>query len=354
MLLQRSKTMRVMPPDPSTMTSSYSTPRPFAWSLLLALTLATTPFISRAQVVPIQNPGFEDSVVPADHPWPPDHWYAPETDAEPLVFKTDFTGVNEAVSVPQNIYGYEPGHGNSTSYIGVTTYSASGDQRKYFCTNIPGLVSDQLFAGVDYCMSMWMSLADSSMYATASFEALPWMFPGNYDSGSDSVEWLQGLHIPLNTIAVGKEGWTLVESVFTPANNLGTFSMPIIFGNFKTDTYIDTVRVSDTGYPMAMYWIDDIHFAACATSIPEQHGPLGLQLSPQPVQRGEQLHIALSGSVAHSAMLQINDLLGRTFLQAQLAPAQRSVDLPMAQFEPGIYFVSVSGASGRGTKFIVQ
>ncbi len=208
--------MRMMPSDPSTMTSSHSILRPFVRSFLLLVSFVFAPVVSRAQVVPIENPGFEDSVVPADHPWPPDHWYAPETDAEPLVFKTSFTGVNEAVSVPQNIYGYEPGHGNSTSYIGVMTYSASGDQRKYFCTDIMGLEGDELSAGVDYCMSMWMSLADSSLYSTATFEALPGMFPGNYDSGSDSVEWLQGEHILFNTADVGKSGWTLVESTFTP------------------------------------------------------------------------------------------------------------------------------------------
>ena len=66
----------------------------------------------------------------------------------------------------------------------------------------------------------------------------------------------------------------------------------------------------------------------------------GLEVYPNPVQRGERIHIAN----AHSGILTVFDLLGR---RLQSVPIESSsFTLPVTNFPPGLYFLRLSGKKG--------
>lgn len=249
------------------------------------------------------------------------------------------------------MYGYEEGHGGSSGYVGVVTYSEQSDQRRYMIGDISDLnySTDGTPTGVEYCLGMWMSLADSSMYSTGTFAARiggPWQtsFDQAFEMGHDSTTWIQTPYLFIfNTSAVGKDGWTYVEASVFPYGGFYTLMLPLLFGNFQTDSQIDTVRVSDTGIPMAMYYIDDVELRICATSVPSIGAPPHLCLAPSAVGAGQVVQVTSSAPLTRNTGLRVLDAWGRPVHEQVAVGGGTTTEIVVSDWTPGVYFVRLDG-----------
>ena len=156
------------------------------------------------------------------------------------------SGIFLDVRVPQNSYGYQYPH-SGEGYGGVAVVNNEFVYYEYATTPL----LSPLIAGEDYCVSFWVSLADS---LCLGFNKL-----GVYFS-ADSVNPAIGYHndvipqIVWTEFIVDKENWSLVESSFIAQG--GERFMTI--GTFDT-TGIELYNICENLlWQSAYYYIDDV------------------------------------------------------------------------------------------------
>lgn len=162
-------------------------------------------------------------------------------------------------NMPHSMLGYQYSH-TGTHHAGIITHESLDEYREY----IQGHTSSPLVAGQSYCVSMYVSLANSVMYASDNlgiyFGNTPYMrnpCPGqsnsaiyvtpqlNYDCGAitDTANWVR---LQWNYVATGGEQYFMIGNFFNNANTTivnnpgGTFINPYAY------YYIDDVSIEAT------------------------------------------------------------------------------------------------------------
>lgn len=181
-------------------------------------------------------------------------WYSP-TVMTPDHFDTCNNAINGFVGVPENVVGHQyarTGHG----YAGLGVYaSASPNVRDY----IQAQLLDTLVSGVSYCVSFWMSLADSSRVgidhigAYLSAQPINCSTSGCYLSYSSSTTNLDSIPV------IDTSNWVFVSGIYIATGG----ESYITIGNFTSDVNCTTqLANSSATYNSAYYYIDDVRITA--------------------------------------------------------------------------------------------
>ena len=258
----------------------------------------------------VQNPSFEEftgSCSGSVNIWELVAWQPPDCGT----FSGYFNACNNASfslgGVPANGSGYEPAH-SGQSYAGINTFgynTEGGNPRMYL--SVP--LTEELVAGEQYCIGLWMSLADTSSFRTTTLHAFLWYGQPSICAGNDSL-WESYAAVTFDISAVDTSGWTLLEGSFTASGG----EVNLTIGQFLFGDQIDTTSIAWHLSPYAAsYYIDDVYLGACdGIGLPElSDRPLEFNLSPCPAMQGEQVRYTMSGTKGERCTLALFDMAGQ-------------------------------------------
>ena len=262
-----------------------------------------------------------------------DLWYAPMCSSSPVYFNACAPSVYFYESVPTNRFGSQIAH-SGEGYIGLFTYFENFG-------NINGYASTTLFTtleqGVEYCLSFWMSLGDSSLYKTSTFHAFFSHDTLSACNDQDEV-WPFAAQIEFNTAQVDTSSWKFMQGSFTA---LGTERL-LTMGNFLHGPDLEADVDSSGGVGsvlgnVAAYYIDDVVLTRCDVGIEEQVGSK-IKVYPVPAEVGETIFIELPVGIASANVtVELYDQLGRLVLSS------RGLQLATDRLSPGPYTLRISG-----------
>ncbi len=197
----------------------------------------------------VSNPSFEEGICP-DLTGQIDRaafWFSPKTDDRASLFGA--CNPDDIVGVPDNAFGSQSARTKIT-YAGIKAYSNSSPDEQQFITNRLG---NSLEVGAEYCVSMFVNLADSSDFAISS---LGFYFTVVNPTGGNLIN-VSPQVVNLDTrILSDTTKWVEVSGTFV-ADEAYQF---LTIGNFKnvlnTQEFIFIDESNPTGF--AYYYIDDL------------------------------------------------------------------------------------------------
>ncbi len=213
-------------------------------------------FNGKAQVNLVPNPSFEihnncplgTSQINEAAPW-----FQPSLGTPDLFDSCD---VSEFVGVPQNFIGYQNAR-TGRAYAGLfVAYPglASPSFREY----IEVKLSDSLLPGQRYYVTFYVSLSDSSHYATDDIAVLFSTDSAKSDT-SYLLYWTPQITNLSGSYLNNKFIWTQISGQYIAVGG----EKYLTIGNFKSNTNTDTVKVSGGGsissdFYNSYYYIDDV------------------------------------------------------------------------------------------------
>ncbi|MEI6816964.1 MAG: T9SS type A sorting domain-containing protein [Bacteroidota bacterium] len=212
----------------------------------------------------VMNPSFEDTVQCPNYISQISrclYWSNPWETANPDYFNTcDGNGLG---GVPNNHFGYESAHlgdayvGICTSKENVTTH-IKFNYREY----IEGQLLSPLIAGINYCVSFYVSAYDSVEYVSNNIGAY---FSTVFIADTCNfcvMPYIPQVENPINNNLNSRNGWTEVSGSFIATGG----ERYIIIGNFKdTGSTVTTYMGWSTVYTddVSAYYIDDVSVMPC-------------------------------------------------------------------------------------------
>jgi hypothetical protein len=180
---------------------------------LLLLLLTTTSFWSQENLV--LNPSFEDTAsMTYGYPFvvTSNWWSANGSDAD---YFSPFEsllplGSGQVLGVPFSYAGYQVAQ-DGQAYCGLVIYESTGDTKEY----LQGFLSEPLISGQSYCVSIWVSLADSSGLRSCDFQVA---FT-NENMNDGSVGGSLGLQnsVSFDIADIDTSSWTQYQAVYIAA-----------------------------------------------------------------------------------------------------------------------------------------
>lgn len=169
-----------------------------------------------------------------------------------------FSACNPFVTnMPNSILGYQVSHAG-TRHAGIITYEALDEYREY----IQGHLSSPLVAGQTYCVSMFVSLANTMPYATNNmgvyFSPTHYLrdpCPGqtnsrinvtpqlNYTCSAITDTTANWFRLQWNYVATGGESYFIIGNFYNNANTVIVNTGQSVFPNPFAYYYIDDVSV---------------------------------------------------------------------------------------------------------------
>jgi hypothetical protein len=236
------------------------------------------------------------------------------------------------VDIPTNWYGFQYPHtGNAYAGFGAR-YSCSSNCREY----IEVRLTDTLIADKKYCVSFYVSLADSSYMGVSSIGA--YFSPTRIDSQA-TIEYLPYTpQISASSLSplIDTVNWMMVSDTFIA--NGGELYM--VIGVFAPDIQLtmDTIRPNPFGNLFSYYYIDDVSVTDIGyVGIESQTLSNNISLFPNPSDGNFQL----KGNFPLNSQLHIYNLLGEETIQPISLPQGNQtipVELSLAE---GIYIYRI-------------
>lgn len=307
----------------------------FRTALAIALLAPSVPMVGQ-NLVP--NGSFEEFEVDCGFPntyyeyHELAYWTRPECAAEPVVFhRCDG-------AVPSNEYGFQETHsGDATIYIWTLRMNSSGgfpDGNPQFYPSVN--LTEPLAAGQQYCLRLWINLADSSNYRTGALHAFLWYGTPSVCNYNDTM-WDTYAAVTFDISQVDTAEWTMLEGSFTASGSESNLTL----GAFQFDEEIDSVLIAhdhDQIGDLAVYFIDDVEIWACEVGVNEMEAD-ALVMYPNPA-TGD---VTVKGWLGDR--LVVMDALGQLVPTIAATPVSRNeVRLDVSALAPGTYMVRVSGA----------
>jgi hypothetical protein len=178
-------------------------------TLLLLLLSAT----SWSQENLVLNPSFEDTAsMTYGYPFvvTSNWWSANGSDADYFSpFEEELpSGSGQVHAVPFDDLGYQVAQ-DGQAYCGLVIYESTGETKEY----VQGFLSSPLIDGEEYCVSIWISLADSSSLRSCDFQVA--FSEENVNNGDivgalDLQSW-----VDFDISSIDTSSWTLFESSYT-------------------------------------------------------------------------------------------------------------------------------------------
>ncbi len=234
---------------------------------LLFLLLFVSSFINAQINNLVPNPSFEDTVHcpnTISQISLSEYWFLPPSNYPSSEYYNTCCQAC-VVDVPSNFIGYqEPKSGEG--YAGIVCYCTSAcipstNYREY----IEAKLLLPLSTGKNYCVSIYVSLANNSRYA---IERIGVYFSNDSILSNDNyvLPFYPQISGDTNIIISDTSEWVLIEGGFY-ANGGENF---ITIGNFNNDTNVSFEEVNTTNLDyFAYYYIDDISVYLCDDTIPK-------------------------------------------------------------------------------------
>ena len=188
-------------------------------------------------------------------------WYSPTTSTPDLF--NECNPIENWVGVPQNYLGYQyPSSGDG--YAGFAVYNTQ-NVREYVQVKL----LDKLLHKTKYYLSFYVSLSDSSRYATDDIGAYfsKEKITGIIYYDNDTLAYTPQISNPEGNTLTDKINWVEIKGSYTASGGESYLTI----GNFKADIYTDTLFMFDGGKSSnsdykCYYYIDDI----CLSSNPNE------------------------------------------------------------------------------------
>jgi gliding motility-associated-like protein len=191
-------------------------------------------------------------------------WYSP-TNGSPD-YDNKISCFSDYNGVPYNGIGFQfPKDVNGYWGLGVITVSPSPsyhNDREY----IQSKLLDSLKGGIEYCVSLYVSLSDSAWYAADGVEVL---FSDTAITDSSSLFYVllpYNAQVKSSGIISDKTNWTHISGSFIAKGG----EQYITIGNFKDDEHTDTLRIKGSladGYTFSYYYVDAVSVYPCDTTV---------------------------------------------------------------------------------------
>ncbi|MEO5641766.1 MAG: hypothetical protein ABIQ40_01180 [Bacteroidia bacterium] len=157
-----------------------------------------------------------------------------------------------SVGVPQNICGYEVAQ-DGLGYAGLCSYLSNQFIQNYR-EFIEVALTDTLRSGKKYCVTFYVSLADSSEYAVSNISAY---FSPN-GGGTNIPNYLNynpQINNPSSNVINDITGWTKISGTFLAVGN----EKYITIGNFNDDTTTNIMLVNPSApYAFSYLYVDNV------------------------------------------------------------------------------------------------
>jgi hypothetical protein len=272
----------------------------------------------------------------------PNEWYSPTYGSPDYYISYN----SPRWGVPINITGNQEAK-EGVAYIGFIIYTNYNDNIKRRREYIQSQLIQPLVKDSNYCLQLYVSLADSFRYASRNQL-------GVYFSQTE-INFNTDFHLPFTPQIIvspdeyitDKANWLKFNFEFTASGG----EEYIVLGNFNDTTTIDTLfvgggRKSELAYIGTYYYIDDVYLGHC-DSIP-QDSSIGLmeiklasQINIYPNPTSEHLFINYEGN--EQLQLQLYNIVGQA---VEIKPQQtgKQLQLSLNHLNKGIYFLDISTA----------
>ena len=249
---------------------------PMSLAVMRCLSLSCRPFavlvmlisagVSRGQNL-VPNADFEALDEPcfgaADYSTELASWLAPYCTAGYPFYFNPCSGGNGIPhdNAPGNFCGYQQAH-SGVAYAGLETFEMSDvyDPRSY----ITAQLSSPLQAGQEYCLSLYVSLADRSSFTSGSLGALFTAEHPDICDYQDTLEWAAMAQVSMSLAGVDTMNWTELTAVYVASG--GEQFMTI--GNWDTFFNCDTTALTwNPLFYSACYYVDDIALEQCDVGV---------------------------------------------------------------------------------------
>ena len=173
-------------------------------------------------------------------------WFNP-TGATPDYYNS--CSVSVYADIPLNIYGFQNERTAGNAYTGISLYSINPNDREY----VEVKLTQSLVAGKKYCVTFYVSCADSSELATSRLG----IYLSN-DSAlgyfSDTLAFQPQVENMFGNIISDSVGWVKISGIYSAAGG----EKFLTIGNFYDDAGTDTLRIKQGIYRYSYYFIDDV------------------------------------------------------------------------------------------------
>lgn len=178
-------------------------------------------------------------------------WFKPTANSSDY-FNACFPDMVFGQDVPHNFLGYQNAR-TGNAYAGFCPYYyCSGDCREYISTQL----IQPLEANVRYCVSFYVSLADSSLDAIAPIGAYFSNVQINDQSSITNLPYTPQINYTIQPLR-DTMNWMLITGSFVATGGENY----IIIGTFSSDAQLQIDTVRDNGQPIqigAYYYVDDV------------------------------------------------------------------------------------------------
>jgi len=285
----------------------------------------------------IQNHSFEDTIQGSSFHWVK-NWKSPNQ-ATPDYFTLSHP---EIQGVPKNFAGYQEPR-DSSSYMGLLIYSLYRNMntmraREYIQSKlIRPLIKDS-----SYCLQMYASLADSSIYASKGMLGLYFSAVEINSNDRFYLPYIPQIVVSPNDYIIEKNQWLKFEFLYV-ANGSEKY---ITIGNFNDIDVIDTIHISGGNqdfYQNTYYYLDKLYLGHC-DSLPEDTS-IGLVEFRSFMQEAKVYPNPSNGIVFTEVLesnqydVEIYDNAGRVVLESRFTGMRSKFDLGV--LDPGIYFIKI-------------
>ncbi|MBV6460528.1 MAG: hypothetical protein HJHJAOHD_00643 [Flavobacteriales bacterium] len=191
------------------------------------------------------------------------YWYKPDGQSTPDYFHRCN---NIGAGIFNIIYGPEETK-SGDAYVGFVFYTYNIIAREY----IQGRLKKTLIKDTTYCISFWLSRADSMQYSINTKNIGIWFI--DYKSNSSITPFLT------DSLAFIQQKVSFVQEDFYLENDSGWVELKMnykakggeeyfIIGNFALQGNVDIIYKHNRKYPYAYYYLDEVSIYRCNDTLP--------------------------------------------------------------------------------------
>lgn len=264
------------------------------------------------------------------------HWSNP-TGYSPDYFNS-CVSVTNGYGIPSNYYGFEEARSGS-AYAGIQTMR-SLDSREYIQVEL----SQLLIENQKYCVSFYVSTADSTKYASNDIG----VYFSNIPIDQSSLLYIDKVphfsnNSELNPLS-NTNGWTEVSGFFIASGD----EKFLIIGNFKPDNLTDTTQLLVQGWQNYSYhYIDDVSLFLCDESSSNELDLNKIIVSPNPFTD----FINIKTDFVEINKIRITDSYGKIYKEIT---KEKLLNINTSEYPKGVYFINIEVNQNLMTKKIIK
>ena len=217
-----------------------------------------------------------------------------------------------------------------------------------------------LISNEKYCVEFYVSLGDTSKYATSNIGAF-FSIDSTLEQGANgelSYTVIPQVENPISNVLADKNNWMLVSGNFIATGGENFLTI----GNFHNDSTTILQNVSGGDQLYSYYYIDDISVIDCTTvGITEINNPNSeILISPNPTTGIFTIHTEGANIKEIKVFTVLGEEVGITNYKLPISPSTPlrvtdEVTMDMSGYAKGIYFVQITvDSAGSPTKNVVN